>query len=109
MPLECICVIFRGLFFEHNPGEIGYAFHRAGAEIGPRLNIKCGFNWASKKTVYGWTLFKMQQIPAPILACGMKFNVSGCQGLPDDTDGFFGRVVDFTQVCQDHMLESVVK
>jgi len=27
-----ICLIFRGLFFEHN------------AEIGPRLNIKYGFN-----------------------------------------------------------------
>jgi len=36
-----ICSIFRGLFFEHN------------AEIGPRLNIKYGFNWASKKTIYG--------------------------------------------------------
>jgi len=29
-----ICLIFRGLFFEHNPREIGSAFHRAGAEIG---------------------------------------------------------------------------
>jgi hypothetical protein len=53
-----ICLIFRGLFFEHNPGEIGSAFHRAGAEIGPRLNIKHGFNWASKKTIYGWALPK---------------------------------------------------
>jgi len=41
-----ICLIFRGLFFEHN------------AEIGPRLNIKYRFNWASKKTIYGWTLVK---------------------------------------------------
>jgi hypothetical protein len=24
-------------------------------EIGPRLNIKYGFNRASKKTIYGWT------------------------------------------------------
>jgi len=48
-----ICLIFRGLFFEHNPREIGSAFHVAGAEIGPRLNIKYGFNWASKKTIYG--------------------------------------------------------
>jgi hypothetical protein len=37
-------LIFQGLFFEHI------------AEIGPRLNIKYGFNWASKKTIYGWTL-----------------------------------------------------
>jgi hypothetical protein len=28
-----IYLIFRGLFFEHNPREIGSAFHRAGAEI----------------------------------------------------------------------------
>ena len=44
-----ICLIFRGLFFEHN------------AEIGPRLNIKYGFNWASKKTIYGWTLTYVMQ------------------------------------------------
>jgi len=37
------------IIFEHNPREIGSAFHRAGAEIGPRLNIKYGFNWASKR------------------------------------------------------------
>jgi peptidyl-prolyl cis-trans isomerase SurA len=43
-----ICLIFRGLFFEHN------------AEIGPRLNIKYGFNWASKKTIYGWTRTKLR-------------------------------------------------
>jgi hypothetical protein len=48
-----------GLFFEHNPREIGCAFHGAGAEIGPRLNIKYGFNWASKKTIYGWTLAQL--------------------------------------------------
>jgi hypothetical protein len=30
-----ICVIFRGLFFEHNPREIGSAFHRASAETCP--------------------------------------------------------------------------
>jgi hypothetical protein len=53
-----ICLIFLGLFFEHNPREIGSAFHRAGAEIGPRLNIKYGFNWASKKTIYRWELIK---------------------------------------------------
>ncbi|RZB33305.1 MAG: hypothetical protein SRB2_04073 [Desulfobacteraceae bacterium Eth-SRB2] len=41
-----IYLIFRGLFFEHN------------ADIGPRLNIKYGFNRASKKTIYGWTLTK---------------------------------------------------
>ncbi|OEU61595.1 MAG: hypothetical protein BA867_08390 [Desulfobacterales bacterium S5133MH16] len=45
-----ICLLFRGLFFEHN------------AEIGPRLNIKYGFNWASKKTIYGWTLVRMIKI-----------------------------------------------
>ena len=28
----------------------------ANAEIGPWLNIKYGFNWASKKTIYGRTL-----------------------------------------------------
>jgi hypothetical protein len=27
-----ISLIFRGLFFENNPREIGFAFHRAGAE-----------------------------------------------------------------------------
>jgi hypothetical protein len=27
-------------------------------EIGPRLNIKYGFNWISKKTIYGWTLVR---------------------------------------------------
>ena len=26
--------------------------------IGPRLNIKYGFNWASKKTIYGWTIVR---------------------------------------------------
>jgi hypothetical protein len=30
-----IFLIFRGLFFEHNPGGIGFAFHRAGAETCP--------------------------------------------------------------------------
>jgi hypothetical protein len=30
------------------------------AEMGPRLNIKYGFNWASKKTIYGWTLTKIE-------------------------------------------------
>jgi hypothetical protein len=30
-----IYLIFRGLFFEHNPREIGYAFHGAGAETCP--------------------------------------------------------------------------
>ena len=30
-----IYLIFRGLFFEHNPREIGSAFHRAGAETCP--------------------------------------------------------------------------
>jgi hypothetical protein len=48
-----ICLIFRGLFFEHN------------AEIGPRLNIKYGFNWASKKTIYGWTRFD-ELVKSPI-------------------------------------------
>ena len=27
--------MFRGLFFEHNPSEIGFAFHGAGAETHP--------------------------------------------------------------------------
>jgi len=31
-----IYLIFRGLFFEHNPSKIGFAFHRAGAEIGQK-------------------------------------------------------------------------
>jgi hypothetical protein len=39
-----IYLIFQVLFFEHN------------AEIGPRLNIKYGFNWAGKKAIYEWTL-----------------------------------------------------
>jgi len=30
-----ICIIFRGVFFENNPREIGSAFHRAGAETCP--------------------------------------------------------------------------
>jgi hypothetical protein len=30
-----IWLIFRGLFFERNPREIGFAFHRAGAETCP--------------------------------------------------------------------------
>jgi len=30
-----ICIIFRGLFFEYHPREIGSAFHRAGAETCP--------------------------------------------------------------------------
>jgi len=34
-----ICLIFRGLLFEHNPREIGYAFHRAGAEIGQKDHL----------------------------------------------------------------------
>jgi len=60
-------LIFRGLFFEHNPGTIFWNYpntifrsYGAGAEIGPRLNIKYGFNWASKKIIYGWTLFKFK-------------------------------------------------
>jgi hypothetical protein len=32
-----ICLIFRGLFFKHNPREIGSAFHGAGAETCPPL------------------------------------------------------------------------
>ena len=31
-----ICLIFGGLFFEHNPSEMGFA----------PLNIEYGFNWA---------------------------------------------------------------
>jgi hypothetical protein len=54
-----IYLIFRGLFFEHHPREIGSAFHRSGAEIGARLNIKDGFNRASKKTIYGWTIVSL--------------------------------------------------
>jgi len=34
-----ICLIFRGLFFEHNPREIGSAFHRASAEIGQKDHL----------------------------------------------------------------------
>jgi hypothetical protein len=34
-----ICLIFRGLFFEHNPREIGCAFHGAGAEIGQKDHL----------------------------------------------------------------------
>ena len=54
-----IYLIFRGLFFEHN------------AEIGPRLNIKYGFNWASKKTIYGWTLVRRASPRLPY-ACVIK-------------------------------------
>jgi hypothetical protein len=31
-----ICLILQGLFFEHNPREIGFAVHRASAEIGQK-------------------------------------------------------------------------
>jgi len=30
-----IFLTFRGLFFEHNPREMGFAFHRAGTETCP--------------------------------------------------------------------------
>jgi hypothetical protein len=50
-------------------------------EIGPRLNIKYGFNWASKKTNYGWTLVRS----------GFKtFNqVQGQGGSIDSTAGIY--------------------
>ena len=35
-----IYLIFRGLIFEHNPREIGFAFHRAGEEIGQNSNLR---------------------------------------------------------------------
>jgi len=34
-----ICLIFRGLFFEHNPRGIGSAFHGASAEIGQKDHL----------------------------------------------------------------------
>jgi hypothetical protein len=34
-----ICLIFRGLFFEHNPGGIGFTFHRAGTDIGQKDHL----------------------------------------------------------------------
>jgi hypothetical protein len=40
-----ICLIFRGLFFQHNPREIGSAFHRAGAEIGQKDHLWIDTNY----------------------------------------------------------------
>ncbi|MFC1811548.1 hypothetical protein ACFL03_02540 [Thermodesulfobacteriota bacterium] len=33
--------------------------------VGPRLNIKYGFNWASKKTIYGWAPTDIGRIQMP--------------------------------------------
>jgi hypothetical protein len=38
-------LIFRGLFIEHNPREIGSAFHRAGAEIGQKDHLWMDTSW----------------------------------------------------------------
>jgi hypothetical protein len=44
-----ICIIFRRLFFEHNPKEIGSAFHGAGTETCPPL-----VDWAKRPFLDGY-------------------------------------------------------
>jgi len=53
-------LIFRGLFFEHNPREIGSAFHPDG------IRTSKAFHWAGRagaeigqKTIYGRTRVKI--------------------------------------------------
>ena len=55
------------------------------------------------------TLFEVQQFSAPILQRHMKLRVGSCHGPADDADGLLGGVVDFTQVGQNHMFQTVVK
>jgi hypothetical protein len=49
-----ICIIFRELFFEHNPRGIDSAFHGAGAEIGQKEHL-----WMDTKLTCAFLLLKV--------------------------------------------------